>query len=107
MDVARRHGLIPHQLSDWRRHARQGLLAVPAEVLAGISAPEVSEPMFAPLAVMWEPEAAPVSGASREARSDVAGMMTVEPGADVVVRIAGDGPIDRAAALGRALRGAA
>ena len=26
VDVARRHGLAAHQLSDWRRHARQGLL---------------------------------------------------------------------------------
>lgn len=34
-------------------------------------------------------------------------MMTVELGACVVVRIAGDAPIDRAAALVRALHGAA
>jgi transposase len=34
-------------------------------------------------------------------------MMTVELGAALVVRIAGDVPIDRAAALVRALRGAA
>ena len=27
VDVARRHGVIAHQLSDWRRQARQGLLA--------------------------------------------------------------------------------
>ena len=50
VDVARRHGLIPHQLSDWRRHARQGLLAVPAEILAGLPAPQGPEPMFVPLA---------------------------------------------------------
>ena len=43
VDVARRHGLIPHQLSDWRRHARQGLLAVPAEILAGLPAPQGPE----------------------------------------------------------------
>ena len=30
VDVARRHGLVAHQLSDWRRLARQGLLRVPA-----------------------------------------------------------------------------
>ena len=35
-DVARRHGLASHQLSDWRRQARQGLLALPAEMMAGV-----------------------------------------------------------------------
>jgi transposase len=63
--------------------------------------------MFVPLAVACEAEPAPDCGASVETSSDVAGMMTVELGADVVVRIAGDVPIDRAAALVRALRGAA
>jgi transposase len=61
VDVARRHGLVAHQLSDWRRHARQGLLAVPAEVLAGIAAPKIPEPMFVPLTVMPDPEPVPVS----------------------------------------------
>jgi transposase len=63
--------------------------------------------MFVPLAVVCEAEPAPDCGASVEANLDAAGMMTVELGADVLVRIAGDVPIDRAAALVRALRGAA
>ena len=107
VDVARRHGLIPHQLSDWRRHARQGLLAVPAEIFTDLPAPQGPEPMFVPLAVVCEAEPTPVCGASVDASSDAAGMMTVELGADVVVRIAGNVPVDRAAALVRALRGAA
>jgi transposase len=63
--------------------------------------------MFVPLAVVCEAEPAPDCGTSVEASLDAAGMMTVELGADVVVRIAGDVPLDRAAALVRALRGAA
>ncbi|ABN78303.1 3'-5' exonuclease [Cereibacter sphaeroides] len=34
-DVARRHGVLAHQLSDWRRQARQGLLALPEEAVEG------------------------------------------------------------------------
>jgi hypothetical protein len=92
------------RLSDWRR---QGLLAVPGEVLGGLPAPQGPEPMFVPLAVVYEPEPAPVSGASAETSSDGAGMVTVELGAALVVRIAGDVPNDWAAALVRALRCAA
>ena len=106
-DVARRHGLASPQLSDWRRHARQGQLAVPAEILAGVPAPQGPEPMFVPLAVACEAGPFPDCGALVETSSDAVGMMTVELGADVVVRIAGDVPIDRAAALVRALCGAA
>lgn len=62
-DVARRHGPIPLQLSDW---CRQGMLVVPSEVLAGLPAPEISEPMFVPLTVMSGPEPAPVSVTSAD-----------------------------------------
>ena len=48
-DVARRHGLASHQLSDWRRQARQGLLTLPAEMMADIV--EDGEPAFVPLMV--------------------------------------------------------
>lgn len=48
VDVARRHGVLAHQLSDWRRQARQGLLALPEDVVEGLEA------AFVPLAV--EPE---------------------------------------------------
>ena len=56
VDVAARHGLVPHQLSDWRRRARQGLLALPADLLEGLSLPsEVSgDPVFAPLTIAAE-----------------------------------------------------
>ena len=107
VDVARRHGLIPHQLSDWRRHARQGLLAVPAEILAGLPAPQGPEPMFVPCAVACEAEPLSDCGALVETSPDAAGMMTVEFGPDLRLRIPGDVAVERAAALVRALRGAA
>ncbi len=35
-DVACRHVLASHQFSDWRRQARLGLLALPAEMMKGV-----------------------------------------------------------------------
>lgn len=90
VDVARRHGVIAHQLSDWRRQARQGLLALPEDAAEGLEA------AFVPLAV--EPEVAAT-------RTDAAvGTITIEIG-DVVLQVPGDVPTERAAALVRALRG--
>ena len=40
---AERYGILPYQLSAWRRLAKQGKLLLPA--------PEATEPLFAPLAV--------------------------------------------------------
>ena len=36
VDVARRHEVLPHQLSDWRRQVRQKLLALPEGVVEGL-----------------------------------------------------------------------
>jgi transposase len=105
VDVARRYGLIAQQIFDWRRHARQGRLCVPAGGFANFSRAGGPEPMFAPLAVIGEPEATPFPAAPIEAGPAVAGMMSVELGADVVVRIPGDVPLGRATALVQALRG--
>lgn len=50
--VAERYGLLPNQLSAWRRLAKLGKLVLPA--------PEVEEPVFAPLVVCEvEPEEPP------------------------------------------------
>lgn len=88
VDVARRHGVLAHQLSDWRRQARQGLLALPEDAVEGLEAAA-----FVPLAV--EP------GVSTDA---FVGAITIEVRGDVVLRVPGDVPPERAAALVRALR---
>ncbi len=93
VDVARRHGVLAHQLSDWRRQARQGLLALPEDVMEGLEA------AFVPLAV--EPEAL------TEAADTSVGTVMIEIGGDVVLRVPGDVPVERAVALVRALRGMA
>ena len=53
-DVARRHGIVPQQLTTWRRAAREGRLALPEDPVAedGFG--------FAALVVAEEPVPAPV-----------------------------------------------
>lgn len=105
MDVAARHDLVPHQLSGWRRRARRGLLALPADLLAGLSLPSrvSGDPVFVPLTIAAEPaRPAPVP----QTAAIVPGVMSVEVGDDVVLRVPDDVSVERAAALVRALRGA-
>ena len=92
-EVARRHGLASHQLSDWRRQARQGLLTLPAEMMADIL--EDGEPAFVPLMV-----------APDEDKKVADGMITIELGDGVVMRVPGNVAEERVAALVRALRSA-
>jgi transposase len=97
VDIARRHGLAAHQLSDWRRRARQGELILPADAMAGVSSDAL--PAFVPVSV--EPE-----GVGRSADAGrISGVITIEIGNDLVLRVPGDVPAERAAALARALRG--
>ena len=106
VDVARRHDLVPHQLSDWRRQAREGLLRLPAQILPEAGRSDAPEPAFVPLSILPEPRDPPVFAAA-EAAQDRIGVMTIEVGSDLRLRIPGDVAVERAAALVRALRGAA
>lgn len=98
-DVARRHDLAAHQLSDWRRQAREGRLVLPADAMARI--PSDALPAFVPALV--EPED---SGGAMDADRP-SGVITIEIGGDFVLRVPGDVPAERAAAVARALRGSA
>ncbi|HEX5794578.1 MAG TPA: transposase [Geminicoccaceae bacterium] len=81
-DVARRHGVQPQQVTAWRRLARQGKLAIPAD----------DEVDFATLMVE-APEAAIERTATVEIEAD-----------SVVIRLQADTPAERIGAIVRALR---
>ena len=99
--VARRHDMQPHHLSEWRSRARRGLLALPADFVAQPELPRScsSEPFFVPLAVG--------DSSDQSAETAVPGVLTVEIGAGIVLRVPGDVAVERAADLVRALRGEA
>jgi transposase len=109
VDVARRHGVVAHQLSDWRRRAREGLLSLPLDLLPALSVQKEDrgERAFVPVAIIAGPEVAVVKRASVRSVPEVAvsvGIMAVELISGVVVRVPGDVAVERAAALVRALQ---
>ena len=66
----------------------------------------VTEPAFVPLSILPEPMD-PQRSAVVEVSQNGSGVMTIEVGPDVVLRLACDVAVERAAALTLALRGAA
>ncbi|KAA3502413.1 IS66 family insertion sequence hypothetical protein [Agrobacterium vitis] len=110
VDVALTYDLAAHQLSDWRRQARQGLLALPAELMPSMPAVPCDnsgslEPAFVPLAITTEPQEAADVSPVPEPVAAPSGIVTIEIDADLVVRVPGDVPVGRVAALVRAMRG--
>ncbi|MGY6412013.1 MAG: IS66-like element accessory protein TnpA [Alkalilacustris sp.] len=99
-DVARRHDVVPSQLTTWRRLAREGRLALPWDFLGE------PEPGFVPLVVedATEDRGVPPAAASRGG-SAAAPVIEVVVG-DVTVRLSGDVAVARLAALVTALSGA-
>ena len=104
-DVARRHDVVPHQLSFWRRQAREGILALPFEAMSGPSEIGDGEPAFVPLAIAVEPSET-VNVLAPPLPVAVLPVLTLEIGPDVVMRVPNDVPVERVAALVRAVRGA-
>jgi transposase len=85
VDVARRHRVQPQQVTTWRREARQGKLALPAD----------DDMDFAAL-VLDEARASPLSAAEP---------IEIEAGG-VIVRLPADAPAARIAEIVAALRAA-
>lgn len=85
VDVARRHGLTPQQVTTWRRAARKGRLVLPIEDAASFAALVVEEPAGAAAAPSSPP-----------------GAIEIDVG-DVVVRLAGDTSAARVAEIAAAL----
>ncbi|KQW72508.1 hypothetical protein ASD03_30965 [Ensifer sp. Root127] len=65
------------------------------------------EPAFVLLAIATESKEVADASPVPEPVEITSGIMTVEIGADLVVRVPGDVPVDRVAALVRAMRGTA
>ena len=94
-EVARRHRLMPSQVTTWRRLHREGKLG---------PAPVATSPMFVPL-MLEDPEPsqpAPASTAGPEPRAPE--LIDIEAGGGVVIRLVSSTPAARIAEIAWALR---
>ncbi len=82
---------------------------MPCDLMDGLHSLPKAEPVqpaFVPLSILPEPMDQSGASPSTETATGDAGVMTIEVGPDVVLRIPGDVAVARAAALILALRGA-
>ncbi len=77
VDVAARHDILPHHLSDWRRHARLALPGDLMDALNGSPGSEAAEPAFVPLSILPDPVGQPVPSTAVGAQGG-SGVMTIE-----------------------------
>jgi transposase len=106
-DVAQRYDLTANKLSEWRKLARDGLLTLPAELMPSVPDVELSAPAFVPLSIAGEPDMPAAAVRAPETVKAAAGVVVIEVGTDLVVKVPGDVSVSRVAALVRAMRGAA
>jgi transposase len=109
VDVARRHGIVPHQLSDWRRMAREGKLVLPADSMSAVCGSAVLanelEPTFVPLRVAMIPRGSDSTSGHSDHCDEMCGALTLTIGSDVVVRVPANADVACAADLIRLVRG--
>jgi transposase len=102
VDVAKRYDIVPHQLSEWRRMAREGKLVLPADVVKSscnaATPAKKSEPAFVPLQIALT---SPVTDRALQQSDEI----TIAIGSDIVVHVPANANVARAADLIRALRG--
>ena len=107
VEVAQRYDLSANQLSYWRKQARDGHLILPAELMLPVPDGEGCEAAFVPLSIADEPQIPGVTSLTPETMAATAGIVTIEISADLVVKVPGDVPVSRVAALVGAIRGLA
>jgi len=109
-EVAQRYDLNASQLSHWRKQAREGRIILPAELMPAVpplADTEPSEPAFVPLSIAGEPTMPAVAPRAPETVKALTGIVSIEIGADLVVKVPDDVAVSRVAALVRAMRGMA